>query len=110
VNEPAGPDAVPLSLRVTDPAAWLERHDRDSELHETLTRLLDGLRVAEAVLCLEWHIGRTAPIRDQVAGWDAPAWAMAVAQLSGNRTRWTVEQIQRLLMTTDSGTIERKNP
>lgn len=108
MNEPTGPDAVPQSLRVDNPVGWLERHDRDPELHWTVRRLLSTDRVAEAVTFLEWHIGQTATVRARVAGWDTEVWASAVQRLSQFRSRNDVRAIKRLLK--ETRTTERTEP
>lgn len=81
---------TPLALQVDDPVAWLERHDKGEELADTVNYLLRVNRTAEAVLCLEAHIGYTAPIRARVDGWDGP-WAYIVMALSRSRDAYHVE-------------------
>lgn len=88
---------VPLSLRVSDPAEWLKTHDHSLELHRTIRYNLAQNRVAEAVLCLEWHVGRTAPVRAMVGGWDGPAWTQAVSNLVRNRTPLECRRLLKLL-------------
>lgn len=92
---------APFALRVTDPVAWLERNDRDPELHETVMFLLSHERLPEAVLLLENYIGATAAIRSQVWGW-GPVWRTAVQQLIGDRQMWSVTRVLDQLMTTAS--------
>jgi hypothetical protein len=101
VNGDSKTGGVPLSLRVNDPVEWLATADRDVELHATIRHLLDDFRLPEAVMCLEWHIGRTAPVRAQVEGWDGP-WVDAVADLARNRSVRECRSILRLLKTTKS--------
>lgn len=95
IGEPTGD--VPLSLRVTDPVEWLKTHDLNPELHRTVRHNLANGRLAEAVLCLEWHIGRTFLVRAQVDGWDAAPWGVAVANLVRNRTPLECRKILKLL-------------
>lgn len=106
MNEPGGLDAVPLSLRVQDPVAWLVRHDRDPELHETVSSLLAAGRVPEAVLFLEWHIGRTAPVRCRVKGWDGQSWEAITRQLSNYRSHQAISRVLYCLLNYLSERIE----
>lgn len=98
MNESTGPDAVPLSLRVQDPVEWLARHDRDPELHETVSSLLAAGRTPEAVLFLEWHIGRTAPVRSQVKGWGGREWQFTVRGLATDRSYQAISRVLYCLL------------
>lgn len=95
IGEPTGD--VPLSLRVTDPVEWLRTHDLNPELHRTVRHNIAAGRAAEAVLCLEWHIGRTALVRIQVDGWEEIPWGLAVTNLVRNRTPLECRKILKLL-------------
>jgi hypothetical protein len=83
---------------VQDPVAWLQRHDHDLELHQTVKTLLDGHRPSEAVLILEQYIGATAPVRARVVGW-GNEWDKAVRDLSQCRSIRQVRTVQHLLRT-----------
>lgn len=102
-TEPPDGTVPSILLRVTDPVLWLENHDRDIELRDTVKRLLREYRWAEAVLCLESYIGRTAPIRAQVDGWDEDTgWPNAVTLLHNDRTGPACRAVLSLLRNTKS--------
>lgn len=104
-------EVPPLVMRVSDPVLWLEHHDRDVELHQTVAVLLHAMRVTEAVMCLETYIGRSAVIRAQVDGWDyGSGWPPAVANLARNRSLRDCRVVLRLLKNTKSSARERKLP
>lgn len=100
-NDASNVGGVPLALRVTDPVLWLEHNDRDPELHETIEHLMRVNRHAEAALCLRSYIGRTAPVRAQVDGWDGP-WAWAVAVVAHDVNAGAIHVALDLLKTTVS--------
>lgn len=86
-----------LPTKIEDPCRWLALRDRDPELHRTIRHNLVNLRVAEAVQCLEWHVGRTAMVRSAVDGWDCDTWRTAVADLARNRTAAECRRMLRTL-------------
>jgi hypothetical protein len=106
-NDASNVGGVPLALRVTDPVLWLEHNDRDPELRETIDHLVQFNRIAEAVLCLESYIGRTALVRSQVNGWDG-GWAMAVTQLVAERSLNSIRLVQSYLRSQTSFPREKK--
>lgn len=77
------PDRVPIMLHVSEPILWLETHDRNPEMHETLDRLVKAGRRGEAAAMLIAYIAATAPVRAKVGGWGAHSgWPWAVNVLA----------------------------